>query len=165
MAERAQIPGKDGGCPQKVLVLSAGPRPTPHAEQSLLCPSAHGGWIRQACRIFAVRCCLLGRITGGDPLAGLLSTPQAVVSRRYQPMGQDREGLLARQTDSAPHPDAIAPIIVALTESPAMPDDGVVTAKRTSPRQQVQRDYPGSGLSFASGSAIKIITAGVKARR
>jgi hypothetical protein len=54
---------------------------------------------------------------------------------------------------------------VALTESPAVPDDGVVTAHRTSPRQQVQRDHPGSALSFASGSAIKIITAGVKARR
>ena len=80
-------------------------------------------------------------------------------------MGQDREGLLAWQTDSAPHPDAIALIIVALTESPAVPDDGIVTAKRASPWQQLQRDYPGSALSFASGSAIKIITAGVKARR
>jgi hypothetical protein len=57
------------------------------------------------------------------------------------------------------------PIIVALTESPAVPDDGVVTAQRTAPRQQVQRDYPGSALSFASGNAIKIITAGVRARR
>jgi hypothetical protein len=80
-------------------------------------------------------------------------------------MGQNREGFPARQTDSAPHPDAIAPIIVALTESPAVPDDSVVTAKRTSPRQQVQRDHPGSALSFASGNAIKRITAGVKARR
>ena len=109
--------------------------------------------------------CLLGRITHGDPLAGLLSAPQAVVPRRCQPIGQDREGLPARQTDSAPHPDVIVPIIVALTESPAVPNDCVVTANRTSPRQEVQRDHPGSALSFASVSAIKIITAGVEARR
>ena len=46
-----------------------------------------------------------------------------------------------------------------------MADDRVVLANRTSPRQKVQRDHPGSMLSFASGSAIKRITAGVKARR
>jgi len=46
-----------------------------------------------------------------------------------------------------------------------MANDRVVPAKRTSPRQEVQWDYPGSMLSFASGSAIKRITAGVKARR
>ena len=112
-----------------------------------------------------MRCCLLDRIASGDPLAGLLSAPQAVVSRRRQPIGQDREGLSTRQTDSAPHPDATVPVIVALTESPAVPDDCVVTANRTSPRKEVQRDHPGSVLSFASGSAIKIITAGVEARR
>jgi hypothetical protein len=46
-----------------------------------------------------------------------------------------------------------------------MTDDRVVAANRTSPRQKVQRDHPGSMLSFVSGSAIKRITAGVKARR
>jgi hypothetical protein len=57
------------------------------------------------------------------------------------------------------------PIIVALTKSPSVADDRVAMANRTSPRQKFQRDYPGSMLSFASGSAIKKITAGVKARR
>jgi hypothetical protein len=57
------------------------------------------------------------------------------------------------------------PVVVALTKSPAVADDRVVTANGTSPRQQLQRDHPGSMLSFASGSAIKRITAGVKARR
>ena len=56
-------------------------------------------------------------------------------------------------------------IIVALAESPSMADDRVVATNWTSPRQEVQRDHPGSMLSFASGSAIKRITAGVKARR
>ena len=68
-------------------------------------------------------------------------------------------------TDSAAHPDAFVPVIVGLAESPSVADDRVVPANRTSPRQEVQRDHPGSMLSFASGSAIKRITAGVKARR
>jgi hypothetical protein len=49
-----------------------------------------------------------------------------------------------------------------------MADDRVVVANRASPRETVQGDHPdhpGSMLSFASGSAIKRITAGVKARR
>jgi hypothetical protein len=54
---------------------------------------------------------------------------------------------------------------MALTESPSVADDRVVTANGTAPRQELQRDHPGSVLSFTSGSAIKRITAGVKARR
>ena len=68
-------------------------------------------------------------------------------------------------TDSASHPDAFVPVIVGMAEPPSMADDRVVLANRTSPRQDVQWDHPGSMLSFASGSAIKRITAGVKARR
>src|ERR1700733_5353905 len=49
--------------------------------------------------------------------------------------------------------------------SPSMADDRVVPADRALPRQQAQWDHPGSTLSFASGSAIKRVTAGVKARR
>jgi len=112
-----------------------------------------------------VRCCLFGRIADADPLTGLVSATQAIVPRRRQPIWQDREGLLARPTDSAPHPNACAPIIVALTKAPSVADDGVVLANRTAPRQKFQGDYPGSMLSFASGSAINRITAGVKARR
>jgi hypothetical protein len=68
-------------------------------------------------------------------------------------------------TDSAPHPDAFVPVIVGLTEPPSVADDRVVSTKGATPRQEAQRDHPGSMLSFASGSAIKRITAGVKARR
>ena len=85
--------------------------------------------------------------------------------RRRQVVGQNREGLLARSADSTPHPDGSPPIIVALAESLSVADDRVVAADGTSPRQKVQRDHPGSMLSFASGSAIKRIKAGVKARR
>jgi hypothetical protein len=57
----------------------------------------------------------------------------------------------------------VVPVIVALAEPAAMADDGLVAANGASPRQEFQRDHPGSALSFASGSAIKRITAGVKA--
>ena len=113
----------------------------------------------------AVRRCLLNRLTGTDPLTGQLSTPQRVVPGRRQPIRQDREGLAARLTDSAPHPNAFVPVIVGLPKAPAVADDRVTLASRTPPWQEVQRDYPGSILSFASSSAIKRITAGVKARR
>ncbi len=56
-------------------------------------------------------------------------------------------------------------VIVSLAESPAVANDRVVLAERAQPRQQMQRHYPGSMLSLVSGSAIKRITAGVKARR
>jgi len=68
-------------------------------------------------------------------------------------------------TNSAPHPNAFVPVVVGLAEPSSVADDRVVEAYRTLPRQEVQWDYPGSLLSFASGSAIKRITAGVKARR
>jgi hypothetical protein len=68
-------------------------------------------------------------------------------------------------TDSTSHPDALVVVIVGLAEPSSMADDRVVAANRTLPRQEPQRDHPGSMLSFASGSAIKRITAGVKARR
>ena len=64
-----------------------------------------------------------------DPLTGLLSATQAVMPGRRQPIGQDREGLPARLTDPAPHPDAFVPVIVGLTESPSVADDRVVAGK------------------------------------
>ena len=153
------------GARKKCCADGSGLHPAAHAEQATLCPSAQSGWIGRARRIFAVRRRLLNGIPGGDVLTGLLSATQAERRRRRQPIGQDREGLVARMTDSAPHPNAFVPVIVGLAEPPSMADDRVVPANRTSPRQEVQRDHPGSMLSFASGSAIKRITAGVKARR
>ncbi len=46
-----------------------------------------------------------------------------------------------------------------------MANDRSVPAGCAPSRQKVQRDYPGSVLLSASGSAIKRITAGVKACR
>jgi hypothetical protein len=85
--------------------------------------------------------------------------------RRRQPVRQDREGLPARSTNPATHPDPFVLVVVRLPEPPPVADDRVVAAERAQPRQEIQRNYPGSMLSLVSGSAIKRITAGVKARR
>jgi hypothetical protein len=130
-----------------------------------VCPPAQSGWIGRARRIFAVRRCLLNRITCGDVLTGLLPATQAERRRRHEPIGQDREGLSAWITNPASHPNTFVPVIVGLAGSPSVADDRVAPANRTLPRQEVQGDHPGSMLSFSSGSAIKRITAGVKVRR
>ena len=139
--------------------------PAAHAEQATVCPSAQGGRIGRARRIFAVRRRLLNGSPGGDVLTSPLSAMQGERRRRRQPIRQDRERLPAGMTDSASHPNVFVVFIVGLAEPSSMPDDRVVLAKGTSPRQEVEGDHPGSMLSFASGSAIKRITAGVKARR
>jgi hypothetical protein len=91
---------------------------------------------------------LLGRITGGDPLASLLPAVKAVVPGGRQPIGQNREGFPARLTDSAPYPDAFVLVIVALTKPPSVAYNRFVAANWTSPRQQVQRDRPRVDLVF-----------------
>jgi len=57
------------------------------------------------------------------------------------------------------------PVVVGLAEPAAVASDRIILAERAQPRQEMQRHYPGSMLSLVSGSAIKRITAGVKARR
>ena len=139
---------------------ASGPHPAPQAEESPLDPSAQSGGIGQARRIFAVRHGLLRRVAGTDSVTSLLSTAQAVMSRQYQPVGQNGEGLPARPTNPTPHPDVFAPVVVRLTKSPSVANDRGVSAKRTSPWQAIQRNYPGSLLSFGSGSAINRTTTG-----
>jgi hypothetical protein len=68
-------------------------------------------------------------------------------------------------TDPAPHPHALVQVIVGLAKPLSVADDRVFSTDWTPPRQQLQRDHPGSVLSFVDDSAIKRITAGVKARR
>src|SRR5215831_5979823 len=132
-----------GGFPQKVRTAASGLHPAPQAEQAPLHPAAQSGGIGQARRILAVRDGLLSRIAGTDPVTGLLSTAQAVVPRRHQPVGQNREGLPARSTNPTTHPDVFTPVVVRLSKSPSVADDRGSSAKRTSPRQAIQRNYPG----------------------
>jgi hypothetical protein len=58
-------------------------------------------------------------------------------------------------------------LVVSLLASASMADDRVPAANRTAAWQlrQANFNYPGSALSSVHGSAIKRITAGVKARR
>ena len=131
----------------------------------MVCPSAQSGWIGRARRIFAVWRRLFNGITSCDVFTGLLPATHAERCRRHEPIGQDRKGLSARITNPASHPNAFVPVIVCLAVPPSVADDRVTPADGTLPRQEVQGDHPGSMLSFSSGSAIKRITAGVKARR
>jgi len=112
-----------------------------------------------------VRSGLLHSVTRGNVLTGLFSATQREGRRRRKPVRQKRKGLPARKADSAAHPGVLVPVIVSLAVPLSMPDDRVLPANRASPRKEIQRDHPGSLLSFVSGSAIKRITAGVKARR
>jgi hypothetical protein len=106
---------------------------------------------------------LLHRIATGYPFTSLFTATQTEVSRRRQPSGQNREGPVAWLAESTPNPKAFLPVIVRLAEPPTVADDCLVLANRTPPWQEGQWDHPGSLLSFVSGSAIKRITAGVKA--
>ena len=108
---------------------------------------------------------LLDRLAGGDLLTSLMPAVKAVMAAWSQPIRQNREGLPAGLTDSTPHPDTFVSLIVALASAPSMTNDRVTVANWTPPREALQRNHPGSMLSFASGSAINRITAGVKARR
>ena len=102
---------------------------------------------------------------GGRPR--LLAAVVAVVARRRRPRGQHGKGLLARRASAAPHPDPTVALVVSLLAPASMADDCVLAADRTSARQLREADlsYPGSALSSVPGSAIKRITAGVKACR
>src|SRR4029453_439139 len=128
----------------------SGLHPATHAEQTPVGPSPQSGWIGQSRQIFAVRSRLLNTLPCGDAVTRLLSAMQAEMTRRHQPIGEDREGVAARMTAPASHPDPVVPQVVCLLAPPAMPDDGIAAAHRTTSREQLQRErrHPGSGLSW-----------------
>jgi hypothetical protein len=70
-----------------------------------------------------VRHRLLGRITGDDPFAGLLSTTQAEMPKRNEPVGQNCECLLASSTNPPPNLHMLVTVIVRLPKPPAVTDD------------------------------------------
>jgi hypothetical protein len=102
-----------------------------------------------------------------DPFCCMLSALKAVVTARRRPGRQDRECLVARPAQSTPDADDIVHLVMGLFAPLTVADDRLVTAQRTPPWQHPQRErgHPVSILSSASGSAIKRITAGVKACR
>ena len=108
---------------------------------------------------------LFGNDASADSVACLLAIPQSEMRERNEPIRQDGERLPAWMADAAADPDAPVSVIVCLPESASVADDRLTVAQRTYPRQKLKRNYSGSRLSCVSGSAIKRITAGVKARR
>jgi hypothetical protein len=72
---------------------------------------------------------------------------------------------VAGATTAPPNPDLLVPLVVRIFEALSVTDDGPLAANRAQPGKQFQRDlgHPGSVLFSGSGSAIKRITAGVKA--
>jgi len=102
---------------------------------------------------------------GAYACTGLLPASQAIVSEWGQPNRQYGEGFLTRPASSAAHPDAFVAVIVRAAAPLSVADNGHALAQGASSGQMIQRNYPGSQLSFVSGSAIKRIMAGVKACR
>ena len=101
-------------------------------------------------RIFAVRGGLLPTESpAAMSLTGLLPAAQAVMAGRRQPIGQDGEGLAARLTDSAAHPDPVVVFVVACLRRRPWPMMVSSPQQRTSPREQLPAgSHPGSVLSF-----------------
>jgi hypothetical protein len=159
------VPGKDGRRTEKVWrrPLERHRNPSPEADEFAPRPTPGRRIIRQSRGVAAVWRWVA--FHGGRPR--LPAAVVAVVARRRRPEGQHGEGLLARRASAAPHPDAIMLLVMSLLAPASVADDRVLVADRTSARQLRQADlsYPGSALSSVSGSAIKRITAGVKARR
>ena len=86
---------------------------------------------------------------------------------RRRPVGQHRKGLVAWTTAAPANPNLLVPLVVRMFEALSVTDDGQLAANRAQPGEQCQRDlgHPGSVLFSGSGSAIKRITADVKAGR
>jgi hypothetical protein len=139
---------------------------TAQANHSATGPAPQRGWIGQAIGIFGLRSRLFptnGAVAIGLPR--LLPTIEGVASVWRRPDRQNCECPPAEWTSHAANPDAIVLLIMCLFSALSMTDEGLLTAKWTLAGQKMQRErgHPGSVLSFASGSAIKRIKAGVKA--
>ena len=129
-------------------------------------PPSHRRWVWRSRRVCDVGD---GSLPGATRLVQqiprLLPAVEGVVPGRRRPVGQHRKGLVAGATTAPPNPDLLVPFVVRIFEALSVTDDGPLAANRAQPGEQFQRDlgHPGSVLFSGSGSAIKRITAGVKA--
>ncbi len=124
--------------------------------------------IRQTSRIFAVRCGLFpsNAVVGAHLVPGLLPAIDAVVAVRRRPEGRT-VNVPAGSASPATNPDPIALRVVSLLAPLSVAHDGSVarTGQRRGNRHSGIAVTPASVLCSGSGSAIKRITAGVKACR
>src|SRR4051812_19770871 len=168
MADRAPIPGEDGRWANDV---ASSRLPQPDGQQNpevkqLPGPTAHRGRVRQSVWFFGSWNRFFPVTYFVQRFPGLLSAMQAVVRVRRRPGGQNGESLPARPAPSTTNPDPIMLLIVRLLAPSAVTDNRLTAAYRTTSRQPMQRKrgHPGSVLFSPSGSAIKRIKVGVKAR-
>ena len=129
-------------------------------------PPSHRRWVWRSRRVCDVGDGLLpGAIRLVQQIPRLLPAVEGVVPGRRRPVGQHRKGLVAGATTAPPNPDLLVPLVVRIFEALSVTNDSPLAANRAQPGEQFQRDlgHPGSVLFSGSGSAIKRITAGVKA--
>ena len=129
-------------------------------------PPSHRRWVWRSRRVCDVgNGSLPGAIRLVQQLPRLMPAVEGVVPGRRRPVGQHRKCLVAWATTAPANPDPLVPFVVRIFEALSVTDDGPLAANRAQPGEQFQRDlgHPGSVLFSGSGSAIKRITAGVKA--
>ena len=129
-------------------------------------PPSHRRWVWRSRRVCDVGDgSLPGAIRLVQQLPRLMPAVEGVVPGRRRPVGQHRKCLVAWATTAPANPDPLVPFVVRIFEALSVTDDGPLAANRAQPGEQFQRDlgHPGSVLFSGSGSAIKRITAGVKA--
>ena len=128
-------------------------------------PPSHRRWVWRSRRVCDGDGSLPGAIRLVQQLPRLMPAVEGVVPGRRRPVGQHRKCLVAWATTAPANPDPLVPFVVRIFEALSVTDDGPLAANRAQPGEQFQRDlgHPGSVLFSGSGSAIKRITAGVKA--
>jgi hypothetical protein len=169
------IPREKGGSPPKSP--PTGPaepenlQAAAQAERSSKGPASQRGRIGQATRVPDPRSRVFPTTTAlTSRFPSLLPAQKTVLAVGRRPGGQDGEGPSARPAQTAADEDPVVGFIVGLFAPLAMADDGMLATFRAVSRKQCQGKslHPGSSgsdLSCTAGSAIKRITAGVKARR
>jgi hypothetical protein len=102
-----------------------------------------------------------------DCLPVLMPAAQRVPTIGRRPTGPNGEGLATQSAEPPAHPDPIWLAVMRLLAPFPVTDDRCLLTQRAPAWHLPQIDprHPGTGLSSDSGSAIKRITAGVKACR
>jgi hypothetical protein len=138
------------------------------AEQTAAGPAAKRRRVGQSVRIFRWRSRVFPVVSSGaNGFPGIFPALQAVMTVGRSPSRDDGVSFAAGATLTAAHPDPIVESIVGLLAAQTVADDRIVATAGAPAREQRERErlHPGSVFSSVGGSAIKRITAGVKARR
>jgi hypothetical protein len=118
-------------------------------------PTAEGGRIRNAIRIFERRCCALERLVLQEVSPQrLASSDQAVMGVRQRENGKEGDGQVAGSTDAAANFDPVVSFIMSLLAPPAVPSNRIAQALRAT----------GRDLLVAASSPVEIWVARIPAK-